>query len=156
ARLIEELSAAAARRAGDLARAVELAGQLAAGEPDREERFAREVELAERGELHLRRIDAARQHHQRAPHLRPRRPLALAGLQRAFMAGGRFAVLAEMALRDLREAPDVVRRVAAYEQLAILDGEHRGDPQSALLSYEAILRIDAAHHPSYRVLERQY
>jgi tetratricopeptide (TPR) repeat protein len=156
ARALSELLASAARRSGDTARAVDLEAKFVDGETDPDERFARHLRLAEQYELRLSRTDAAAEHYGKALELRPQSPLALPGLVRAYKAAGRFAVLAEMALHDLKEATDVARRVAAYEQLAILDGEHRGDPQSALMSYASITQVDHTNHFAFRQLEKSF
>ncbi|MSP62120.1 MAG: tetratricopeptide repeat protein [Myxococcales bacterium] len=156
ARAIEEMLVAATLAAGETGRAVEILARFADGEPIPEQRFADELRLAEWSELRLGRSDTATEHYRLALEVRHGSPLALPGLVRTLEASGRFAELGEMALAELREAPGVARRVAAYEQLARLDSERRGDPQSAFLSYESILEVDHAHHPTFRVLEKHY
>ncbi len=76
-------------------------------------------------------------------------------LDRAYEQAANFAALADRALSGLKDAHDVTSKVAAYERLAFVDGQLRGDQGSALLVYESILELVPAHAVALRVLERR-
>ncbi|HEX9100918.1 MAG TPA: tetratricopeptide repeat protein, partial [Polyangia bacterium] len=137
------------------------AAHLAALERERadadgpEQRFAIDVVLGERLEA-AGHPDKAAEHYRRALESRPNHPLARQALDRALQASRNLSALADLALADLKDAPDPQAKVAAYERLAFLDGELRGDPAAALLGWESILEVDHAHHVAMRVLEKHY
>lgn len=90
---------------------------------------------------------------------RPRDPLARAGLVRAAEAMGDSAILAEVALAQLEDAGELgdgLAKADAYEELARIDSELRGDHASALLSYEAAAAADPGRPWVVRVVERAY
>ena len=120
-----------------------------------EQRFAIDLVLGEKLEEggHP---DRAVERYRRALESRPNHPLARHALERALQAARDHAALADLALADLKDAPDPLAKVAAYERLAFLDGELRGDPNAALLGWESILEVDHAHHVAMRVLEKHY
>src|SRR6185312_10735981 len=119
------------------------AAHLAALERERadaespEQRFALDLVLGERLEQggHP---DKAAERYRAALAERPTHPLAREALQRSLQAAKQYAA------------------VAAYERLAFLDGELRGDSNAALLGWESILEVDHAHHGAMRVLEKHY
>jgi tetratricopeptide (TPR) repeat protein len=82
--------------------------------------------------------------------------VARQALERAYKTARNYAALADLALADLKEAPDPHAKVRAYERLAFIDGELRGEAESARLGYESIIEVDHAHHPAMRVLEKHY
>ncbi len=120
-----------------------------------EQRFAIDLTLGERLEQggHP---DKAVEHYRHALESRPTHPLARQALERALQAAKQYSALADLALGDLKDAPDPQAKVAAYERLAFLDGELRGDANAALLGWESILEVDHAHHIAMRVLEKHY
>jgi tetratricopeptide (TPR) repeat protein len=69
---------------------------------------------------------------------------------------GNWAVLAEHALAALEKAEDDASRVAAYAALASVDRDGRDDLQSAVFSYESILRLDPTSTFVLRELELHY
>ena len=88
--------------------------------------------------------------------LRPEQPIAVEALERAWKSQRNYSALADRALSELKDATDVKRKVRAYERLAYVDGELRGDAESALLAYESLVSIDPSHHVAMRVLEKRY
>ncbi|MGZ3439216.1 MAG: hypothetical protein ACXVDD_06860, partial [Polyangia bacterium] len=137
------------------------AAHLAALERERadadvpEQRFAIDLVIGERIERDGH-PDKAAEHYRRALESRPGHPLARHALERALQASRSYSALADLALGDLKDAPDPQAKVAAYERLAFLDGELRGDSNAALLGWESILEVDHAHHVAMRVLEKHY
>ncbi|HEY2748010.1 MAG TPA: tetratricopeptide repeat protein [Polyangia bacterium] len=137
------------------------AAHLAALERERadaespEQRFAIDLVLGERLEREGH-PDKAAERYRHALESRPTHPLARHALERALQAAKQYSALADLALGDLKEAPDPQAKVAAYERLAFLDGDLRGDPNAALLGWESILEVDHAHHVAMRVLEKHY
>jgi tetratricopeptide (TPR) repeat protein len=121
-----------------------------------EQRFALEMLIGEKLERAQLSPERAAERYRHALELRPHHPLARQALERAYKAARNHAALADLALADLKEAPDSRAKVAAYERLAFIDGELRGDAQSALLGWESILEVDHAHHVAMRVLEKHY
>lgn len=77
-------------------------------------------------------------------------------LERAELAAGEVARVAERRFSEVRDAQTDLERVTALERLALLDMEVREDPASAVLSLHAILEVDPGHLPSLRMLERYY
>ena len=153
-----ELADRLARRFGDdaaRAEALDREAALLAEEGSVEQRFALRVAAAERlvaaGQL-----EAAADRWHKALALRPGNPIARAGLERALLAARNHAALADLALADLKESTDASKKALAYERLSYVDGELRGERESALLGYESILETDHAHHRAMRVLERAY
>jgi tetratricopeptide (TPR) repeat protein len=121
-----------------------------------EARFALQLLIGERLERQVAAPDRAAERYRQALELRPGHPAARSALERAYQTLHNHAALADLALTDLKEAPDARAKVRAYERLAFIDGELRGDPESALLGFESILEIDRGHHWAMRVLEKHY
>lgn len=122
-------------------------------------RFAALVREAELVELRVGDPRKAADLYQQALELRPADPLARAGLQRAAIAAGESAVLAQIALDELKHADDAGDQTAAadaYEALARIDAEQRGDVDSALLAWESAARHDPTRWHVLRSLERAY
>ncbi|MDB4965306.1 MAG: hypothetical protein JWN44_995 [Myxococcales bacterium] len=118
-------------------------------------RFAIDIALGERLER-ADQPDKAVERYRQALEARPNHPLGRQALERALQAAKNYSALADLALHDLKDAPDPQAKVAAYERLAFIDGELRGEPQSALLGWESIMEVDHAHHAAMRVLEKHY
>jgi tetratricopeptide (TPR) repeat protein len=157
---LREASERLARRAGDdLAIAASLDREAAVTEGVEplplEVRFALLVASAD----HYHRAgqhDRAAERYRAASELRHGVPAAQAGLERALVAGKNYAALADLALGELKEAEDARKKVAAYEKLVHIDGDLRGDAQSALLGWESILETEQSHATALRALERVY
>jgi tetratricopeptide (TPR) repeat protein len=145
-----------ARRAGDDALVVEALDRELASTSDPEARFALLIAVGERLATRLHQPERAGERFRQALELRPHHPLAAGALERSLRASRNLAALADLALSDLKDAPDAKSKVAAYERLAFVDGELRGDTGSALLAYESVVEIDPANHPAMRVLEKHY
>jgi tetratricopeptide (TPR) repeat protein len=143
-----------ARHSGDDALIIESLERELAAETSPEVRFALLCTIAERQEKRGQH-DRAAERYRQAIEIKPMQPGALAGLDRAYRAAKNYSALADRALSDLKDAEDVRRKVAAYERLAFVDGELRGDRESAHLAFESIIEIDHAHHTAMRVIERQ-
>ncbi len=79
--------------------------------------------------------------------------LAQVVLERAELASGEPARVADALLARGREAANPVTRREAFERLATLDGEVRKDPASALLWHRTILEESPLHLPSLRHIE---
>ena len=121
-----------------------------------EQRFALDIVIGERIERGQLAPERAAERYRHALELRPQHPIARQALERALKSARNYAALADLALADLKEAPDPHAKVRAYERLAFIDGELRGEPQSALLGFESIIEVDHAHHAAMRVLEKHY
>jgi tetratricopeptide (TPR) repeat protein len=153
-----ELTDRLARRFGDevaRADALDREAGLLDDAATAEQRFALRVAAAERLAV-AGQLDGAADRWQKAMALRPGHPIARAGLERTLLAARNHAALADLALADLKESNDAAKKALAYERLAFVDAELRGERDSALLSYESILETDHAHHRAMRVLERAY
>jgi lipoprotein NlpI len=79
--------------------------------------------------------------------------LAHAVLERAEIASGETARLADELLAAAKSAEDLRTRREAYERLAHLDAVGRNDSASALLWHRTILEENPAHLPSLRYVE---
>src|SRR5262249_50137441 len=91
--------------------------------------------------------------------LRPGDPITRDGFNRVAAAAEELSPLADLALEDLRraeESGDAAARVDAYEELARIDGDLRGDIASATLAWESAVTIDPTRMPTLRALERTY
>lgn len=80
-------------------------------------------------------------------------PLVRVALERAELAAGDAARLADELLTEARSASSVKARSEAYERLAELDRDARNDPGSALLWHRTILEETPDHAPSLRHVE---
>lgn len=78
------------------------------------------------------------------------------GLDRAEIAAGEVARVAERRFAAVKEARDEGQRVLALERLADLDQHERKDPASAALSLMSILETSPGHLPSLRALQRYF
>jgi tetratricopeptide (TPR) repeat protein len=86
-------------------------------------------------------------------------PLARDGFTRSSELAGESGPLSQLALDDLKHADDANDprgKADAYEELARIDSELRGDPGSARFSYESAAKIDPARWPVLRALELAY
>ena len=95
----------------------------------------------------------------RALELRAADPLATGPLTRIARAAGDPAPLTRLALEELKaaeEAGDARARADAYEQLARVDAELRGDPASALLAWESAAQADPSRQWVLRQVARAY
>src|SRR5690606_2604089 len=95
----------------------------------------------------------------RALALRPADPLARDGLVRAAEAAGNPAPLVELVLAELAradESDDGQARADAYEMLARIGADLRGDAAAALRAYESAAAADPGRTWVLRVLERAY
>jgi hypothetical protein len=148
----QEVLTKARRRAGSVApvpvKAVETGSDAFA-------RLVREAELsAERGDAAGATLLLGR-----ALELRPGDPLAQEPLVRLARQSGQPGPVSEVALAALRSAEelgDSGARADAYEQLARIDAELRGDPASALISWASALEADPKRYAVLRQLERAY
>ncbi|HEY8144703.1 MAG TPA: tetratricopeptide repeat protein, partial [Kofleriaceae bacterium] len=158
-----DLLRAAQRRLGEApppaATASEPASALApraAGQDDGFARLVREAEMVE-----IQNGDAGREAdlYRRAMELRPDDPLARDGFARAAARAGETAPLAELALADLRRAEamgDGAAKATAYEELARIDAELRGDLATGVMAWESAVESDPARVSALRNLERAY
>lgn len=158
-----DLQVAAHRRLGDAgALAADFDRASAVGsdvEGARGDRFALLVREAELYEYRVGDPGKAVDVYSKALELRPNDPLARGGFVRAAAAAGEAAPVAELALADLKHAEeigDAAAKADAYEELARVDAELRGDPASALFSWESAAGADPGRHTALRVLERTY
>ena len=165
-----ELLRAAQRRLGEAAPAVDpvatapisertAKGQLPTGGSGAGDTFARLVREAEVIEAQLGDLGRAADLYRQALAVRPDDPLAKDGFARAAAQAGETAPLAEMALADLRQAEslaDGAAKAAAYEELARIDADLRGDTASAILAWESAIASDPGRMSSVRKLERAY
>lgn len=162
-----DLTASAHRRLGDasalaadLDRASAASAGLGAGvEGARGDAFSLLVREAELYEHKVGDPAKAVDIYAKALELRPGDPLARGGFARAAAAAGEAAPIAELALADLKHAEEIGDNAAkadAYQELARIDAELRGDHESALLSWEAAVDADPTRLTALRVLERTY
>jgi tetratricopeptide (TPR) repeat protein len=143
------------RRADDDTALIEALERELAVETIPEARFALFINLGERLE-HAGQPDRAVEKYRAALELRPDHPVAVEALERTWKAARNFSALADRALSALKDATDKKRKVRAYETLAWVDGELRGDADSALMAYESLVELDPSHHVAMRVLEKRY
>lgn len=90
---------------------------------------------------------------------RPDDALLRHGLQAAARAAGEPEILAELALADLARAEnagDDAAKADAYEELAGIESELRGDAGSARRALESAAELSGARAPVLRALERMY
>jgi tetratricopeptide (TPR) repeat protein len=155
-----ELLRAAQRRSGESAPAVEaVAAMPTADRPDTDDGFARFLREAEVVELQVGDPGRAADLYRRALQLRPDDPLARDGFARNAERAGEAAPLAELALADLKQAEamgDGAAKATAYEELARIDAELRGDLASAILGWSAAVDADPGRMTAMRSLERAY
>ncbi len=145
-----------ARRADDDQQILDSLERELAVETVPEARFAILVSMGERLERGAGQADRAVEKYRQALELRPEHPSAVEAIERTWKASRNFSALAGRALTALKDATDVKRKVHAYEQLAYVDGELRGDAESALLAYESLVELDPSHHVAMRVLEKRF
>src|SRR6185503_6906620 len=89
----------------------------------------------------------------------PGDPLAqepLVRLARQSNQPGPVSAVALASLRAAEEMGDAAAKADAYEQLARIDAELRGDPASAQISWQAALEADPKRYAVIRQLERAY
>ncbi len=156
-----ELLRAAQRRLGEAPPAADAVSPPPAtsGRRERDDGFARFLREAEMVELQLGDPGRAAALYQRALELRPDDPLARDGFARNAERAGEAAPLAGLALADLRQAEamgDGVAKATAYEELARIDAELRGDLASALLGWGAAVESDPTRMTAMRALERAF
>jgi cellulose synthase operon protein C len=151
----QDLLATARRRSGDAIFAPAPAKRDAEVGTDAFARLVREAELAaDRGDP-----AGATSLLGRALELRPGDPLAQEPLVRYARRSGQPGPVSQVALAALRAAEemgDANARADAYEQLARIDAELRGDPASAMISWQAALDADPKRYAVLRQLERAY
>jgi cellulose synthase operon protein C len=154
-RQAREALARVARATGDAARAATLLGAELEETTDPVQRFALLLALAD---AHSQAGDASRaaERAKLALAAQPGHPFAQAALQALYLQTRNFAALAEFSFEDLKHAETPAAKVAAYERLAEIDADQRGDVHSAILGYETILELDPANAPTLRTLERYY
>jgi len=157
--VVPDLLAAARRRAGDRPTAKPLRraepAVTGAASADAFARVVRDADLAAAhgdaaGALGL---------YQRALELRPHDPLAAVPLVRVATQLREPAPIAALALAQLRlaeDAGDGVAKATAYELLAQIDGELRGDASSAQMALESAAQADPSRIDLLHRLERQY
>jgi hypothetical protein len=158
--VVADLLAAARRRAGDRLttkplRRVDPPPTNAAGAADAFARIVRDADLA------AAQGDAATAlgMYQRALELRPNDPLAAVPLIRVATQLREPAPIAALALAQLRlaeEAGDGVAKACAYELLAHIDGDLRGDAGSAQIALESAAAADPSRIDLLHRLERHY
>jgi hypothetical protein len=156
--VVADLLAAARRRAGDrpapsaIRRGEPVTGAASA---DAFARVMRDADLAAtQGDA-----AAALALYQRALELRPGDPLAAVPLVRVATQLREAQPIVALALAQLRtaeEAGDGAAKATAYELLAQIDGELRGDPGSAQISLESASQADPSRLDLVHRLERQY
>lgn len=157
--VIPDLLAAARRRAGDrpTAKPIRHSEPAVTGQASADA-FARIVRDADLAAAHGD-VAGALGLYQRALELRPSDPLAAVPLVRVATQLREPAPVAALALAQLRlaeEAGDGVAKAAAYELLAQIDGELRGDAGSAQMALESAAAADPSRIDLMHRLERQY
>ncbi|MEJ7603863.1 MAG: hypothetical protein WKG01_38640, partial [Kofleriaceae bacterium] len=158
--VVPDLLAAARRRAGDRptaasAAAARRAPGSSAGAADAFARIVRDADLAaSHGDG-----AAALALYQRALELRPGDPLATVPLVRVATEqreAGPLSALALARLRTAEDAGDGAGKAIAYELLAQIDGELRGDPGQAQIALESAAQSDPTRIDLMLRLERYY
>ncbi|MBA3822202.1 MAG: hypothetical protein H0X17_25175, partial [Deltaproteobacteria bacterium] len=159
--VVPDLLAAARRRAGDRStastrRTEPLTGPLAGGSAI--DAFARIVRDADFSAAHGDEAGALALY-QRGLELRPDDPLALLPMIRTAIQLRETSPLTSLALARLRaaeEAGDGPAKAAAYELLALIDGDLRGDAGSAQIALESASQADPTRIDLMHRLERHY
>ena len=157
--IASDLIRAAQRRLGDAAPAEggTVPPPVAPGPRGQDDTFVRLVREAEAVEM----ADPARagELYSQALAAHPEDPLARDGFARAALRAGETAPLTDMALVDLRRAEtmaDGAAKATAYEELARIDSDLRGDLNSAILGWESAVESDPGRISALRSLERAY
>ncbi|HWM88888.1 MAG TPA: hypothetical protein VNO33_23720, partial [Kofleriaceae bacterium] len=155
-----DLLRAAQRRLGESAPAADAAAPMPlAGRRESDDGFASLLREAEMVELQVGDPGRAAGLYHRALQLSPDDPLARDGFARNAERAGEAAPLAELALADLRQAEssgDGPVVATAYEELARIDADLRGDLASAVLAWGAAVEADPTRMSAMRSLERAY
>ena len=86
----------------------------------------------------------------------PDNPFARRAIDRAELAAGEGARVAERRFAAVKDASSGPARALALERLAEFDLYERDDAGAAVLSYHSILEVAEGHVPSLRRLERYY
>lgn len=156
--VVPDLLAAARRRAGDRPSPTARPTQAGIGTRSSIDAFARLLHDA----------DLATQHgdgptalalYQQALEMRPNDPLATLPMIRTATELRETAPITTLAFGQLRaaeEAGDAIAKSAAYELLAMVDAELRGDPASAQMALESAQQADPARIDLMHRLERHY
>ena len=156
--VVPDLLAAARRRAGDRpTSAPARRGEPAPG-ASTADAFARLVRDADLAAAHGDGA-AALVLYQRALEVRPGDPLASVPLVRVATQLRDPAPISGLAIAQLRAAEDAhdgVAKAAAYELLAHIDGELRGDTESAQIALESAAQADPSRIDLMHRLERHY
>jgi hypothetical protein len=154
--IVDELLATARRRSGDRSGPIRMAQTpTVGGAADAFARVVRDADLAAQAGDGA----AALGLYQRALELRPGDPLAAVPLVRAAMQLREPAPIAALALARLRaaeDAKDPVAKAEAYELLADIDRELRGDSASAQIALESASQADPTRIDLMHRLEREY
>jgi hypothetical protein len=147
------------RRLGDAASLAALLERDMEADGDDPLHVARLLRLAEVWSWRVGDAGRAAAAYREALALRPGDPITRDGFNRVAAAAEELSPLAELALADLRRAEEAgaaAAKVDAYEELARIDGDLRGDLASATLAWEAAVTLDPTRMPTLRALERTY
>ncbi|HET8539248.1 MAG TPA: tetratricopeptide repeat protein [Anaeromyxobacter sp.] len=118
------------------------------------ERAATLFRVARIREDRLRDLDGASRAYARALEIEPGNRSAAAALSATLLRLGRHDEVAELLLRDARDAAEPRRRLAALQRRAELVEEHSGDPQRARSAWEDVLAEAPLHLAALRALGR--
>ncbi len=140
-------------RFGDLAHVLARARDLA---PDAASRVAWQLQLAAVYETDLCDDEAAVEAYRSVLGMDDREPQALAGLERLYTKLDRFAELNRVYEKQADNAAETAEKVRILGKSAGIWEEKLGNPQKAIERYEQILRLDGAHLPAVKSLERLY
>lgn len=99
-------------------------------------------------------LRAARAAHATSAETATATPLSRVVLERAEILAGDVSRLADELLGLAKSSDDPIARREAFERLADLDANGRGDPASALLWHRSILEDAPEHLPSLRYVEQ--
>ena len=156
--VVPDLLAAARRRAGDRPSPTARPTQAGLGTTSSVDAFARVLHDA----------DLATQHgdgptalalYQQALEIRPNDPLATLPMIRTATELRETAPITSLAFASMRaaeESGDTAAKAAAYELLAMIDAELRGDPGSAQMALESASQADPSRIDLMHRLERHY
>ena len=149
---------AAYRRLGDAAALAAMVPPMTAdGGEDKDLQFARLVRLGELLEERVKDHSRALGLYQRALAIRPEDPEAREGFVRTAAASRELHQLSDRAVGRLRAAQDrgdLAATVEAYEDLAWIDGELRGEQPMAKATWASIAALVPGHQLAQRRLER--
>ncbi|HTM45721.1 MAG TPA: tetratricopeptide repeat protein, partial [Polyangiaceae bacterium] len=123
-----------------------------------ERRAATLCRVAEVSETHLKRPDAAVQHHLAALEQRPGYPPSFKAVVRLYSETGKWRELCELYEREVERAPESDAKISTLFKIGRIYEDCLSDNRAAMSTFARVLQIQAGHlgalHALHRVAER--